>query len=156
MALVTTGCWNSRPDLLFVCSDLDCDETSVCPLSGCQSLSSVLSEFTLFCFVFHIRYLDVLYFVWILYHIYVVSASPVLLRRSRLIPFISSYNCCLFIWTILVLTATDHKPFLPRILGFVLSYVASICMFMISYHFLLLPALFCLLTLNIRQFESRV
>ena len=39
-------------------------------------------------------------------------------------------------------TATDHKPYSPHVLGFVLSCVASICicMFIISYHFLLLPA----------------
>ena len=139
MALVSRAYWNSGPDLLFVCGDLDCDETRVCPLSGWQSLSSVVSECTLFCFVFPIRYLHVLYFVWILYHTHVLSASPVLLRSS-LIPLISSYKCCLFIWTVLGLTATEHKPFLPHDLGFVLSHVVSIWMFMISYHFLMLPA----------------
>ena len=156
---MSRACWNSRTDLLFVCGQwacsLNCDENKVVSV---VRMSSVVSEFTLFCFVFRITYmyLHFLYFVWILYHIFVHSASPILLRKSSFVPLISSYNCCSFIWTVLGLTATDHKPFLPHVLGLVLSCVASICMFIIWYPFLLFPVQFCHLSRNIRLFESHV
>jgi len=88
----------------------------VCPLSEWQSLSSVVSEFTLFCFVFRLTYLQILYFIWTLCHIYVLSASAILLKRSSLISLISSHNWCSFIWAVLGLIATVSLPLVARII----------------------------------------
>ena len=73
-------------------------------------ISHVLSEYTFFFFVFRVTYLHLLFFVRILYHMYVLSASPIILRKSSFVPLISSYNCCSFIWTVLGLPPLIISP----------------------------------------------
>jgi hypothetical protein len=52
------------------------------------------------------------------------------------------------------MTATKFKPFIFYVLGFALSNVASIFIFVILDDFCLLPALFCYLIVNVRNLES--
>jgi len=75
----------------------------------CQNFTCFVRIYIFF-FVFRVTYLHLLFFVRILYHMYVLSASPIILRKSSFVPLISSYNCCSFIWTVLGLPPLIISP----------------------------------------------
>jgi hypothetical protein len=52
------------------------------------------------------------------------------------------------------MTAAKFKPLIFSVSGFTLSNVANIFIFMILDDFCLLPALFCYVIINVRNFES--
>jgi hypothetical protein len=54
------------------------------------------------------------------------------------------------------MTATKFKPLIFSVLGFALSNVANIFIFMNLDDFCLLPARFCYLIINIRNLESHM
>jgi len=57
---------------------------------------------------------------------------------------------------VICLTATKFQPFKFPVLGFPLAYVSNIYIIMILYDFRLLPACFCYIILNVRNFKSQM
>jgi hypothetical protein len=66
------------------------------------------------------------------------------------------YNGCLVTGTVASLTATQFKPLIFSMSGFVLSYTANKFILMILYDFCLLPAQFCYIIVYIGKVERRM
>jgi hypothetical protein len=63
-------------------------------------------------------------------------------------------NDSLVTWTVIHMTAAKFKPLIFSVLGFALSSVANIFIFMILDDFCLLPAWFCYVIVNVRYWTA--
>jgi hypothetical protein len=82
-------------------------------------------------------------------YIHARPVSPALCRRICLILSLDTR-------TIVRLTATKFEPFCVFGVGFRFCYVSNIHIIVILYDFYLLPAYFCYIIVNVRNFERQI
>jgi hypothetical protein len=136
--LVSSPLWNLcflSESCCFLCGGALSDERSGLSLvSHCQQYLVHRHNFILFTFYMSHMFYD-----------YTVYTKPLSAQaqysRSCIIICSLRYNS-LDTWTVVRLTVAKFKPLIFSVLGFALSYVANICIFMILYDFCLLPALY--------------
>jgi hypothetical protein len=138
--LVSSPLWNLWPDIIF------CLKVAVLSLWGalsdktsCLSLISHFQQYLVHCqnlilFTFYTSHM---------FYVYTIYTRPLSeqAQYSKIPHHLQlTLHSSLDTWTVVRLTAAKFKPLIFSVLGFTLSYIADICIFMILYDLCLLPA----------------
>jgi hypothetical protein len=130
--------------------------------SQCLGIESTLELVTRYCFLsddksglspvshcqqYLVHWQNCIWFTFYMSHMFdvcTIYTRPLSAQAqyNRSCPIICNlrYNSSLDTWTVVPLTATKFKPLIFSVMGFAMSYIAAISIFMILYDFCLLPA----------------